>query len=97
MSDVDVQWFCAECEFDGSEGEVKVHALEFWHRYGAGEWLFMPDFKVMTWGVTGCPLPDGIEPTWIHANFCCREGCPSPVVGEDHEVPDYIRKYDPKG
>ena len=92
-----MEWFCAECEFDGTEDEVKAHALELWHRYGAGEWLYMPDFKVMTFGVTAAPLPDGMEPTWIHANFCDREGCPSPAIGEDDEVRDHIRRYHPKG
>jgi hypothetical protein len=96
MSDDDVEWFCAECEFDGSEDEVKEHAKRFQHRYGAGEYLFMADFQVTSMGVTACPLPEGMEMMWVHANYCWKEGCPNPVL-EDEEVRDHIRKHLAKG
>jgi hypothetical protein len=92
MSD-DLEWFCAECPFDGSEDEVKEHAKQFGHWYAISDWYFMPDFKVTSFGVTGCPLPDGMKPTWIHANFCntCE------VVLNDDEVKDHARSHFAKG
>jgi hypothetical protein len=89
MSDDDLEWFCAECSFDGPEGDVKEHAAQFQHRYAISEWVFMPDFQVRSFGVTGCPMPEGMEPTWIHANFCNR----CDAVLEDHEVPDHVRSH----
>jgi hypothetical protein len=68
MSD-DVLWFCAECSFEGSQDDVEEHAARLGHRFGAGEWLFLPGFDVMSMGVTGCATPEGVEPTWIHVNL----------------------------
>jgi hypothetical protein len=97
MSDDDLEWFCAECSFGGSQGDVKEHARQFQHKYGISEYLFMADFPGITSvGVTGCPAPEGMDPTlWVHANFCYRPGCGA--VLEDNEVPDHIRNHVAKG
>jgi hypothetical protein len=95
VSDGDVKWFCAECEFVGSEDDVKEHGRTFQHEYGASEVALMADFGVMSMGVTGCP-PEGTQPTWVHANRCPRPGCPNPIL-EDDEVWDHIRGHALRG
>ena len=93
VSDDDLKWFCAECPFDGLEDDVKEHAVQFGHWYAMSDYYFMPGFEITTFGVTGCPMPEGMKPTWIHANFChlCE------AVLNDDEVRDHARKHFTKG
>jgi hypothetical protein len=88
----DVEWFCAECSFDGSQQELREHAARLEHVFGAGEWLFLRDIEILSMGVTGCGAPEGVVPTWVHANWCSVPDCKSPVL-EDDEVIEHIRQH----
>jgi hypothetical protein len=88
----DVKWFCAECSFEGSQQDVRVHARALGHIFGAGEWLFLKDLETMSMGVTGCAAPEGVVPTWVHANWCYIPNCSNPVL-EDDEVIPHIREH----
>jgi hypothetical protein len=87
------EWFCAGCAFKDTEHDVRAHARQMRHEFGASEVfrIRMRGVDVTAIGVTGFAA-EGALLSYVHANRCPVSSCPSPVL-EDDQVLRHMRSH----